>query len=68
MKIEMSGVNVPSEHNPCMVPNEDGGDCANGACTQVWGPLPGRGAIMVCAWHLKEKLESGEWEIERKAR
>ena len=58
MKIELSGVRVPREHNNCCISG-----CKNGADTAVWRLRPGRSQMDVCDEHLKEKTESGEWEV-----
>ena len=59
MKVVFSGVAIPQNgHNHCHVE-----ECENDPVTAVW--MHNR-QTNVCAWHLKVKLESGEWEIARK--
>jgi hypothetical protein len=58
MKIELTGVRLPKEHNQCCVSG-----CDNGADTAVWEIKPGRSQRNVCMYHLKEKTESGEWQM-----
>ena len=60
MKIEMTGLLISRMDNPCSI---EGCEKAPGADTAVWMLHPGREQLNVCLPHLKEKLESGEWEI-----
>jgi len=55
-KVRLTGVAIDSCYNRCEVPG-----CGNGAVTAVW--MDGRSQFNVCALHLKEKLESGEWVL-----
>ena len=58
MKIEMTGVLIDRRYNPCCVEG-----CQQGADTAISLLHPGREQTNVCLLHLKEKLESGEWEL-----
>jgi hypothetical protein len=58
VKIEMTGILIPREHNKC-----DAEGCNQGADTVVWELRPGRVPHNICLLHLKEKIESGEWKV-----
>ncbi len=58
-KIVFTGVAIDVRYNQCNVHG-----CEEGALTAIW--MDGRSQFNVCAWHLKEKLESGDWVFQLK--
>jgi len=61
MEIELTGIDIPREYNHCSIDN-----CEKQPSTAVWGGNSMGEQLNVCNYHLKEKLDSGEWTVSQR--